>query len=110
MPDPAIATSEAEVWSALQVDLAPEGSPPEMAPVDAAFIRRLIVAAEARLAVWTGIDLLLEDEIAPALQQAVEIDVAVHYFSRLNPILPDSYFEAIAPFREWGFGAAETTE
>lgn len=103
-------TDPATVWAWLRVDLVDSGaSPSELAPVDADLIASLILAAEVRLETFIGTtlaELLYEsDEIPEPLTRAVCLDTAAHYFSRLNPELPDAYFEAIQPWRAWGFGA-----
>jgi hypothetical protein len=38
------------------------------------------------------------------MTQAIILDVSTHYFERLDPVLPSSYDELVAPFRSWGFG------
>lgn len=104
------------VYDWLRVPLVSDGaSPPCFAPVDESLIRTLLYAAEVRIDRFIEPTLkeILAGEAEPAtdsfelhqLIRAVLIDVAVHYFNRLDPQLPDSYFEAIAPWRKWGFGA-----
>ncbi|KQX42416.1 hypothetical protein ASD04_00125 [Devosia sp. Root436] len=111
MPDTPIATSEAELWAALQLDLEPLGTEPETyAPVDAAFVRSLIVAAEDRVSRFCGVAPIDMDAVPPNLAAAIQIDVSTHYFARLNPVLPDAWAEMIAPHRKWGFGGAVAEE
>ncbi|MDB5541394.1 MAG: hypothetical protein JWQ89_3121 [Devosia sp.] len=103
-------TPEATVWAWLRLDLVDSGgSPTALEPVDADTVRALIVAAEVRLETFIGTtlaEILYEsDEIPEPLTRAILLDVSNHYFSRLNPELPDAYFEAIAPWRAWSFGA-----
>ena len=100
--EPAIVTVEADVWAALRLDLVIVGGSPE--PIDRAFIRTLIVAAEARLARFVGRSLDEFDPLPPALAQAIIIDVGANYFDRLNPTLPPAWDEAVAGHRVWGFG------
>jgi len=101
----------ATVWAWLRVDLVDDGESPTggLAPVDADLIASLILAAEVRLESFVGTtlaELLYEaDELPEPLIRAICLDVATHYFSRLDPALPDAYFEAIQPWRAWSFGA-----
>lgn len=100
----------ATVWAFLRVDLVDSGaSPTELAPVDADFVLSLILAAETRLETFIASTLAeviyTLGAIPDSLTQAVCLDVSAHYFNRLNPEIPDAYFEAIAPWRAWSFGA-----
>lgn len=99
---------EGTVWEALRLDLIADGGSPEaLAPVDAEFIRGLIVAAQSRLERWIGHALAdFDDVLPPELGQAIIVDVAASYFSRLNPELPPAYFDLIASRRAWGFGGS----
>ncbi|MFB9952191.1 head-tail connector protein [Rhizobium puerariae] len=101
-----ISIAEADVWDALQVDLAEDGSsPPQLVPVDRAFIRTLIEAAEERIEGYVDQELSeFEDGIPSSIQRAVILDVLVHYRNRLAPEMPDEYFALIANHRVWGFG------
>ena len=78
-------------------------------PTDAELIESLITAAEVRLETFIGTtlaELIYESDALPEpLTRAICMDVAAHYFSRLNPELPDAYFDAIGPWRAWSFGA-----
>ncbi|MER9199673.1 hypothetical protein NKH74_10690 [Mesorhizobium sp. M0933] len=104
MPD---AVPEPTVWEALRLDLVPDGGSPEaLAPVDAEFVRGLIVAAQSRLERWIGHALADFDALPPELGQALIVDVGANYFSRLNPELPAAYFDLIASHRVWGFGGS----
>ena len=107
MADPEIATDEASIWAALQIDMTPIW---EESPQDRAFLRQLIVDAEDRIERFCGFALLDLDTIPPNLAAAVRLDVATHYFSRLNPVLPDAWSELIAPHRRFGFGGAISEE
>lgn len=105
MPDPEptpIATAEAEVWAALQIDVDPIFN----VPVDRDFIRSLIVAAEHRIERFCGTAPVDMEEVPPAIHAAILLDVGVYYFFRLNPVLPLAWDEMIAPYRKWGFGGA----
>lgn len=111
MPDTPIATVEADIWAALQLDLEPfEGDNDDMAPVDRAFVRTLIVNAEDRVARFCGFALLDLDVVPSNLAAAVSLDVANAYFNRFNPSPPDAWDELIAPHRRFGFGGAVAEE
>ena len=103
-------TPAATVWAFLRVDLVDSGaSPTVLEPVDADLIADLTVAAELRLETFmstTLAEILYEQDAIPEpLTRAICQDVATNYFNRLDPALPDSYFDAIAPWRAWSFGA-----
>lgn len=95
--------TEEEVWAALKVNLYPDGgSPPSMAPVDRDFISMLIQAAQNRIDYHIATSLEEMDDadgVPDELKLAICMDVSVHYFSRLNPVLPDAYWILIRPFR-----------
>jgi hypothetical protein len=101
-----ISIAEADVWDALQVDLDEDGSsPPQRVPVDRAFIRKLIEAAEQRVEGYIEAVLSeIEGGIPVAIERAVILDVLINYRSRLAPEMPEEYFALIAPYRKWGFG------
>lgn len=94
---------ESDVWAALQLDLyANDDSPPLMEPVDRPYIALLIEMAQERLDNLLSVKLAdYEDDIPAALKIAIITDVAVHYFDRLTPSLPDEYWNAILPYRAW---------
>lgn len=109
MPDPEIATAEADIWAALQVvEYDSEGAPID--PPDAAFIRSLIAAAEDRIARFCGVAPIDMDEIPPNLSAAIRLDVLTAYFQRFNPEPPAEWDALIAPNRVWGFGGSVDDE
>jgi hypothetical protein len=93
--------TEQEVWNALQVDLSMnyENSPPMEDPVDRAYIATLIRAAQNRMDQHLGTKLADMDSIPDEIKLALMMDVSVHYFDRLNPVLPQNYFYLIRPYR-----------
>ena len=102
---------EKTVWDFLRLDLVEDDeSPPSLAPADREFVSSLIEAAEARLDRYLAKPLAEFETIPGDLTLAVSVDVATHYFNRLNPELPDSYWQLILPFRAWGFGAPEESD
>ena len=107
-----VLVNEEFVWQALQVDLvANEDSPPTLEPVDRSFIEFLIIAAQERFDRYCAIKLAdIEGEIPMQIAMAINIDVATHYFNRINPELGDVYWNMIFPYRSHGFGACAEEE
>jgi hypothetical protein len=100
-----------DVWAALRLDLVPDGGSPEgLAPADAGYVETLILAAQERMDKFLAVKLADRDEVPTVLKIALMTDVSTFYFNRMNPQLPDVYFEMIAPFRRWGFGGATEEE
>ena len=101
-----IFVSESDVWSALQVDLYDnDDSPPTKEPADRSFIEFLILAAQERFDRFCTIKLAdIEGEIPVQIRMLINIDVATHYFNRINPELPEAYWNMLFPYRAHGFG------
>ncbi len=93
------------VWSFLRVEaVANDDSPPTYEPVDADLIAALIDAAERRVETMIGKPLSDLAAIPGDMNLAIAMDVSVHYFNRVNPELPDMYWQLLMPLRAWGFG------
>lgn len=91
---------EEEVWAALQVNMVEDDeSPPSMVAVDRGFIETLIYAAQNRADRHLATKLEDLDAVPSELKLAIMMDVSVHYFDRINPVLPEAYWLLIRPFR-----------
>lgn len=99
------------VWNFLRVEaVANEESPPTYEPVDADLIASLIDAAEKRVETMIGGSLDDLNTIPGDMALAIAMDVSVHYFNRINPELPELYWQLLMPFRSWGFGRDTSEE